>query len=195
MDRPLLVPAALGCLGLFWAYTLPPLKLNYRGGGELLEMIGVGVALPWINAYAQAGSVTPAGFLPLAAGFAAASLASALASGLSDERSDRRGGKRTATTVFGNRIVRRTAEASLLTGALVWGAYLLFCPIEVRAPLGVALFVMIGQWRQLRAQSRHATTDAFAAQKRYKAHLHRAIWRSATLLSLGMVAMTWWWEP
>ncbi len=57
LDRPLLVPAALGALAIFVAYTLPPLRLNYRGGGELCEMLGVGVVLPWIEAYLQGGRV------------------------------------------------------------------------------------------------------------------------------------------
>ena len=42
---------------VFVAYTLPPLRLNYRGGGELLEMLGVGLALPLYNVYLQAGAM------------------------------------------------------------------------------------------------------------------------------------------
>src|SRR5690606_26441979 len=86
LDRPWLTVAALAAMGLFVAYTLPPLRLNYRGGGELLEALGVGVVLPWINAYAQSGRALAPGLIVLP-GFAVLSLSSAIASGISDERS------------------------------------------------------------------------------------------------------------
>ncbi|MCA9583105.1 MAG: prenyltransferase, partial [Myxococcales bacterium] len=83
----------LGGIAVFAAYSLPPLRLNYRGGGEFLEAFGVGVVLPLFNAVAQGGS--PANWAAAMAlpGFSCLALASALASGLSDEESDRAGGK------------------------------------------------------------------------------------------------------
>jgi 1,4-dihydroxy-2-naphthoate octaprenyltransferase len=51
-------------VGLLWAYSFPPLRLSYRGGGELLQGLGVGVVLPVIGYYLQCGSL--AGF-PLTA--------------------------------------------------------------------------------------------------------------------------------
>jgi 1,4-dihydroxy-2-naphthoate octaprenyltransferase len=119
LGRPGLTLGALAALGLFVAYTLPPLRLNYRGGGELLEALGVGVALPWINAYAQGGQAFAPALLVLP-GFALLALSSAVASGLSDERSDRRGGKRTFTTVLGNHLARRLTNALVLGGGLLW---------------------------------------------------------------------------
>lgn len=41
---------------LLWAYSYPPLRLSYRGYGETLQGLGVGVLLPVIGFYAQAGS-------------------------------------------------------------------------------------------------------------------------------------------
>jgi 1,4-dihydroxy-2-naphthoate octaprenyltransferase/chlorophyll synthase len=81
LRRPLAFEAGLGCMLIFVAYTLPPIRLNYRGGGELLEMLGVGAALPLYNAYLQGGAIGPRVW-PWLAGFSMLSLASGVASGL-----------------------------------------------------------------------------------------------------------------
>lgn len=173
LDRPALPFAAAGCLALFAAYSLPPLRLNYRGGGELLEMVGVGVALPLLNLYAQRGSLAEGASHALP-GFALLSLASALASGLSDERSDRIGGKRTVATALGNRLTRALTAASAYAGVAAWtiaglGSW----------PLLFGAAIASYHLHRMRAVSDEAVTDAFAAQGRYKAHLHRAIWWGA----------------
>ncbi len=41
---------------LVWAYNHPPLRLAYRGQGEWVQAIGVGVVLPVTGYYLQAGS-------------------------------------------------------------------------------------------------------------------------------------------
>jgi 1,4-dihydroxy-2-naphthoate octaprenyltransferase len=51
-----LPPLVLGGAALLWAYSFPPLRLSYRGYGELLQGVGVGVVLPVIGYYVQAGS-------------------------------------------------------------------------------------------------------------------------------------------
>lgn len=184
LGRPQLAPAAAGALLVFFAYTFPPLKLNYRGGGELLEALGVGALLPWLQAHLQSGVTTHPG-LALLAGFGAMSLASALASGLSDERSDRAGGKRTCAAWLGNGLTRRAAEAALGLGAAAWLAATLvqpaaappWCVLPATAVVAVNGGLMI-------AASGRAVTDAFAAQGIYKRYLHRAIWHGTTLLAL-----------
>ncbi|WP_437724725.1 UbiA family prenyltransferase [Sorangium sp. So ce861] len=189
LDRPLLLPlAALGLL-VFVAYTLPPLRLNYRGGGELLEMIGVGAVLPLLHAYAQCGAWAPAWLAALLPGLLALALASALASGLSDEQSDRAGGKRTVTALFGNAITRRAAEALVGLGPLLWLAAPLLAagapPIGSVAPAAaVALYFRA----RLVEKSAGAVTNAFAAQSAYKLELHRAIWWGTAVLSAGVLA-------
>ena len=75
LGRRFAFEAGLACMLVFVAYTLPPIRLNYRGGGELLEMVGVGAALPLYNAYLQGGAIAPraglwlAGFVALVTGF------------------------------------------------------------------------------------------------------------------------------
>ncbi len=187
LQRPLLGWAGLGGMLVFCAYTLPPLQLNYRGGGELLEMLGVGFVLPWFNAYAQAGApwLCELWVLP---GFALLALASALASTLSDEQSDREGGKQTSATRFGNRATRLAVDGLVPAGLLAWalGAWL------VAGARGVALIapaVGVGffHYRAQLHSSAAAITNAFAAQGRYKAHLHRAIGQGALLTAAALV--------
>ncbi|HJL15409.1 MAG TPA: prenyltransferase, partial [Sandaracinaceae bacterium LLY-WYZ-13_1] len=188
LDRPWLGALGLAALGVFVAYTLPPVRLNYRGGGELLEMLGVGVLLPWLQAYLQGGDPTPPG-LWLLPGFALLSTASAVASGLSDERSDARGGKRTFVTRFGNLAGRRATEALVFAGACTWaltGTLGDTLPWWVTVP---PAFVAFWYGGQTMAVSGAAQTDAFAAQRRYKRCLHHAIWRGG--LCAAMLLATW----
>ncbi len=186
LDRPLLGPFALASLGIFVAYTLPPVRANYRGGGELLEMVGVGVVLPWMQAYLQGGALVVDG-LWLLPGFALLALASAIASGLADERSDRRGGKTTFVSRFGNLVGRRTVEGLTFAGAIAWLATP-GLPLWVTAvPATVALF----EAGRMLAESAAAVTDAFGAQKRYKARMHAAMWRGALAATILLAWRAW----
>lgn len=194
LDRPLLLPLSAAALLIFVAYTLPPVQLNYRGGGELLEMLGVGGLLPLLHAYAQCGALWPSWLLAIQPGLLSLSLSSALASGLSDEVSDRAGGKRTVTTQLGNAATRRSAEGLLFLGALLWFAAPLLAedappPWSVVPAAGIALFFGARVVRRSAA----AVTNAFSAQSAYKTDLHRAIWLgtialSATVLAAGLGA-------
>jgi 1,4-dihydroxy-2-naphthoate octaprenyltransferase/chlorophyll synthase len=185
LERTWLGLAALISLSIFVAYSLPPLKLNYRGGGEMLEAAGVGFALPWINAYAQSGEVWAPGY-GLFAGFVALSMASALASGLSDEESDVKGGKTTFVTMFGNARARRSGELLVPIALGLWFIVALVgaVPIWVAA---VAAITAGFHFLRVRAASDHAVTNAFEAQKLYKLHLHNAIWQGGLLLAAGLL--------
>ncbi|MEM7135857.1 MAG: prenyltransferase [Myxococcota bacterium] len=191
LHRRWALEAGVACMAIFAAYTLPPLRLNYRGGGEFLEMFGVGVALPLYNAYLQAGFLDSS-LSMWVVGFAFLSLASGVASGLSDEESDRRGGKRTLASLFGNKVARRVTEACVVVGALAWLSGAFFAPASF-PPWAVALAIAVVAWRfvGMRRLSSDAITNAFDAQRRYKHFLHSAIWHStavaALLLWLDMV--------
>jgi 1,4-dihydroxy-2-naphthoate octaprenyltransferase/chlorophyll synthase len=189
LGRPLLLPLAALALLVFVAYTLPPLRLNYRGGGELLEMVGVGGILPALHVYAQCGEWAAPGLVALAPGMLALALSSALASGLSDEESDRAGGKRTWASLRGNAAARWGAEALLVLGALLW----LAAPWTARAgpaPLTVlpAAALVLFFAARARRRSPAAVTNAFGAQSAYKRELHRAIWWGTLALS-GMLLL------
>ena len=184
LERPLLGPLAALCLLFFIAYTLPPLRLNYRGGGELLEMVGVGGMLPVLHAYAQCGAWNPPWLRALLPGLLALSLASALASGLSDEESDRAGGKRTFTTLLGNTMTRRSIAVLWGLGVVLW--LLAPCLADdvpgARWVVPAVLPALLFGVRFLR-KGPAAVTNAFSAQAAYKQELHRAIWWGTLVLS------------
>ncbi len=181
LGRPLAFESGLACMLVFVAYTLPPVRLNYRGGGEILEMFGVGAALPLYNAYLQGGAIEPRVW-PWLAGFMALCLASAVASGLSDEQSDRAGGKRTVASVYGNQVARNLTEASVLLGVGIWllGAFLKPDWVPVWAVLPASAIVL-WNFREMRKVGSTAVTNAFRSQGAYKHFLHRAIWHSTTV--------------
>ena len=184
LGRDLAFEAGVACMLVFVAYTLPPVRLNYRGGGEFLEMFGVGVALPLYNVYLQSGTIWP-GAWPWIIGFAVLSLASGIASGLSDEQSDRAGGKRTFASTFGNAAARRLSEACVLAGAGIWAAAALLRPGWVPLWAAVpAIAIVLWNFGAMRKVSPQAVTNAFGAQGAYKHFLHRAIWHSTTVAAV-----------
>jgi 4-hydroxybenzoate polyprenyltransferase len=189
LARPGLAAGAVIAIVLFWAYSLPPVRLNYRGGGELLEMLGVGFLLPWWNAYLQSGSPVPGGMVVLP-GFALMCLASALASGLADVESDRLGGKRTFATAFGPGPVRQAAEGLVLGAILVWAAlpwlagswahvWMMLPPVAV----------MAFDYRELRRASAIAESEGDELHRDYKVALHDTIWRAALILAGVLVVV------
>ena len=192
-NRPYLVPAGLLCLLIFVAYSLPPLRLNYRGGGEFLEMLGVGLALPLFNSYAQSGQWLSSAAGQILPAFLLLSLASAVASGLSDEESDRRGGKHTLVLRFGNPAARKLIEL-LASGAIVlWLIAALIGTVEI--PRWLFLFnAALGgwYWREMHRISSAAVTNAFRAQGQYKSALHRAIWLPVTIFAIYLLLRAGW---
>ena len=80
--------------GLLWAYSYPPIQLSYRGGGEWLQTIGVGMVLPLTGYYFQAGNLTTFPWIVLPFTLLL-HLAAALVTTLPDEPSDKIGHKRT----------------------------------------------------------------------------------------------------
>ncbi|MCA9636712.1 MAG: prenyltransferase [Myxococcales bacterium] len=189
LPRPGAFLGAAACLGIFVAYSFPPLRLNYRGGGEYLEMLGVGVLLPWFNAYLQGGDPAPALALALLPGFALLALASAVTSGLADEVSDRRGGKVTFTTRYGNVLSRTVGENLMIAGALLWAFAARTGALSPWVVLPAVLALVI-HWRDLLALSPTATTNAFPSIGRYKRALNQAIAESTLVLALALVIAT-----
>ncbi|MEX1365650.1 MAG: UbiA family prenyltransferase, partial [Nannocystaceae bacterium] len=186
LERPGLLAGGALCLLLLVVYTLPPARLNYRGGGEVVEMLGVAFFLPWWNAFIQSGNPMPAGLVVLPA-FALLCLSSALASGLADEESDRLGGKRTFTTMYGPVAVRQAAEGLVLGAILVWAALPWLAPSYAQLWMVLPVVaVMVADYRDLRLDGRRRPD---AMHRRYKHYLHQCIWRGgltmAAMLSLA----------
>lgn len=112
--RPLVLLAAPLAAALLAAYSLPPLDLSRRGGGEWLQTLGVGVGLPGFGYYVQSGDPWP----PLGVLLPSLLLAFAghVLTALPDEASDRRAGKRTIVVRLG------AFRASLLAATAVVAA-------------------------------------------------------------------------
>lgn len=104
-------------IGLLWAYSFPPLRLSYRGGGEWLQMLGLGGVLPLLAFAAQAGHFAGFPWLLLAV-LLPLNLATAVATALPDAPSDARANKRTLAVVYGLGPARRFVLV-LAAGALL----------------------------------------------------------------------------
>ena len=120
--RPLAPVLFIGGLLLLWSYSLPPLRLNYRGGGELLQALGVGWVLPVAGFYIQAGNLPalypgekPLSVIALIAAYIYLQTTAAIAFTLPDAEADRRTGKRTLAALWG---VQRAAAVAIALGLL-----------------------------------------------------------------------------
>jgi len=111
LGRPSVLVLATGGLLLLWAYSFSPLRLNYRGGGEILETVGLGGIMPLIG-YATLRAEWNFDQLVLLVPIVLYGLIGALVSGLKHEPADRDSGKKTLTVWMGSERVRR----------IVWGA-------------------------------------------------------------------------
>ena len=127
-------------------YSLPPVKLSYRGGGEFLVLVTYSIALVWAGYYSQAGpAYSPLVWaLSIPIGFAVFSLITITQ--FPDLEADRKAGKRSLVIVFGVKktlsIVSLAVSLSMisvmvfsLTGSIpIWpGALSLLClPLAYR---------------------------------------------------------------
>lgn len=116
--RPWTPAFATAAVALLVAYSYPPLRLSYRGFGEILQGVGVGLVLPWLGWYLQTGQIEPApfdAFAPLVVfGFV-----SNVLTALPDAPGDERAGKNTWPVRRGQRRARRDAMALLGAGLLM----------------------------------------------------------------------------
>ena len=97
---------------LLWAYSIFPLRLNYRGGGEILQALGVGALLPHIGYYTQSDSFADSTYiLP----YFLHQLAIAIAFTLPDRDADKAAGKRTLATLIGS---KHGAEFAVFLGVI-----------------------------------------------------------------------------
>ena len=98
-QRLLALPLIIFSLLLLWAYSYPPFKISYRGGGEFLQMLGVAGVLPVFAYYIQVGSLTVFPWLILLI-LLPNHLACAISTALPDQPSDKENNKRTIPVIF-----------------------------------------------------------------------------------------------
>ena len=116
-DRRWTLAYTLVALGLLWSYSFPPFRLSYRGGGEWLQAVGMGVGLPSLGFYMQgAGFFAPYWMIvPATLG----GLCSNVLTALPDLEVDQVAHKRTVPVRWGN----RPAKVCGLTGVVVSAAW------------------------------------------------------------------------
>lgn len=122
--RPLVPSLVAAGVLLVWAYSLPPLRLAYRGGGEWLQALGVGVVLPLFAYYLQAGALEAFPW-PVLGGALLVALGGNVTTSLPDHDSDRESHKHTWTVRRGPRAAR---VDSLVVLALGVTGLVLACP-------------------------------------------------------------------
>lgn len=116
-------------LMLMWAYSFPPLRLSYRGGGAHLQALGVGVVLPLVGYYFQSSTLAAMPWLALAPCYLLG-WAGNVVTALPDEPADRRSEKRTRPVAVGPARARRDALIAL-------GLALALTPLAVPYASGV----------------------------------------------------------
>jgi len=94
------LPLTLAAGFLLWAYSYPPIRLSYRGGGEHLQALGIGVVLPLLGFGVQAGGLDAFPWTALVPTYLFG-FAGNVATALPDVGLDRRAKKRTWPVRFG----------------------------------------------------------------------------------------------
>ncbi len=93
-------------IGIFLAYSFKPIKMSYRGYGESLQALGVGLVLPLVGFLAQGGTLSSVPWTLILA-FLPAQYAMAIGTALPDEPSDRASHKKTTAVKLGGANARR----------------------------------------------------------------------------------------
>jgi 1,4-dihydroxy-2-naphthoate octaprenyltransferase len=137
--RELALPLIAISLMLLWLYSFSPVRLSYRGGGELLQMLGVGLVLPLFGFYGQAGSLAAFPF-HLLAFILPCQLSCAIATSLPDEPSDRNSNKHTASVLLGL-AKAKTAVIALFALSLI--LFLILSPAPIRHTATVLTLPML----------------------------------------------------
>ena len=126
---------ALAALLLMWLYSFPPVRASYRGGGELLQGLGIGIGLPSLAYYLQTETLFAPGWIIWPA--ALLGVCSNVLTALPDVEDDSRARKRTWPVRHGIASARRFASAGIAFAAL--GIFLWTPGVSTPAKAAVAL--------------------------------------------------------
>lgn len=130
---------ALAALLLMWLYSFAPVRLSYRGGGELLQAVGVGIGLPSLGYYLQAEAV----FAPWWVMGPAMVLGACgnVLTALPDVEDDRRAQKNTFPVRHGVQSARRVASAGIAFAAFGVFLWTPFVSLPARAAVSIVPLV------------------------------------------------------
>lgn len=155
-----LIMAVLGVLLLFM-YSYMPVKLSYRGGGELLQMIGVGIVLPVMGYAAFMGSMAIFPWWVLSV-VLPTQLACAIGTAEPDEPSDRADRKKTIPVLLGPSLSRQLVIS--LHGLTALQVIFLYAPANLDGVLVLLILLVasiIGQVFFIKSKAGDAGVLAF----------------------------------
>lgn len=168
---------AVSGIVLLWMYSYSPVKLSYRGGGEFLQMIGVGIVLPLMGYFAFAGSLT---FFPWEVLIIVlpTQLACAIGTAVPDEPSDTIDQKSTIPVLLGPERSRMAIITlhSMTAVQIVWG----YSPSSLLLPILLVLSI-VGQFFFIR--SKPGTS---------KILVYTFLSINSTLTSMAMLCFNYW---
>ncbi len=133
-----LILVAFGSL-MGWFYTAPPLKLAYRGAGEVSSVIATGLIMPVMGYYVMAGRID-ASILALSFPLMCYALFFILSVELPDIEADRLGGKRNLFTFKGRMAGIVTAIIATLSATVLFVVLALMGTLR---PVEMWLFVLL----------------------------------------------------
>lgn len=167
-------------------YSLPPLRLNYRGFGEMAETVGVGIILPYVSYYITGGIFLEKIYLLIPLSFLA--FAGALSSGIKHEKADRITGKRTMSVLFGIPIAIKLIIFSMLATI---GISVLFIALGLY-PVGTIGGVVILSLYSIKMLTREKSTQMLhlPALKKFKNALHSGMYYFYYCLAISFLFST-----
>ncbi len=137
--RPWTPAYAVIALALLWLYSFPPVRLSYRGGGEILQGLGIGIGLPSLGYYLQAEIVLAPMWIILPT--TVLGVCGNILSALPDVEDDRNADKRTWPVRYGVTYARRAASAGIAFAAFGIFLWTPLVPIGTRVLIGIMAFV------------------------------------------------------
>ncbi|MDH3727232.1 MAG: prenyltransferase [Myxococcales bacterium] len=133
--RPWTPAYAVIALALLWLYSFPPVRLSYRGGGEILQGLGIGIGLPSLGYYLQAEVVLAPMWIILPA--TVLGLCGNILTALPDVEDDRNADKRTWPVRYGVPHARRAASAGIAFAAFGVFLWTPLVPVGTRTLVGI----------------------------------------------------------
>ncbi|MEY6430984.1 prenyltransferase [Thioalkalicoccus limnaeus] len=183
-ERPLAPVFGVASVFFMWAYSFPPIRLNYRGRGELLETLTIGGGLVWFGFYLYTGDLA----LPLLAvgPVLLLALASSLISTLKHQPADRVTGKRTLSVLLGGERARVIALAATVGSVLLCTGYILggiYHPASALLTVVLPALFVAAALREFKT----ADPDHLTSLASFKGSLHRAIYVSNLGIIVGLI--------
>ncbi len=174
-------------------YSLPPVKLSYRGGGEFLVLVTYSIALVWAGYFVQAGPAYSPLVWVLSApiGFAVFSLITITQ--FPDLEADRKAGKRSLVIVFGVKPTLRIVSLAVALSMLSVMVFLLTGAIPVWAGALSLLALPLG-YRLLKMMFRHDEEGIALYTKLSQGTLILTLWLGLAP-ALGLILDRWLGKP